>query len=148
MHLPVYLPVYLPVFLPVIATLVALLLFATLLPLSRKTKWWVRDLDLPRLQIAVLALRMLAAQLVLLDLDQVLPQLMLSATVCCLLYQAWWIVPYTRAFPSEVLVTAAGADAGRIRILTANVLTPNRHANRLAGADTRAPAGCLRHPRI
>ena len=38
--------------LPIIATLVALLLIATLLPLSRKTEWWIRDLDFPRLQIA------------------------------------------------------------------------------------------------
>ena len=115
----------------IIATLVALLLLATLLPLSRKTQWWVRDLDFPRLQIAGFAVLVLAAQLVFLDLEELTSAALITATVCCLLYQAWWIFPYTKAFPVEVIASTAGETADRIRILTANVLTENRHADAL-----------------
>ena len=114
-----------------LATLVAILLIATLLPLSRRTEWVVRDLDFPRLQLAVLALLLLAAQLALLDLSATGPQIALLVTVGCLLYQVWWIAPYTRPYPNEVLSAAGGADSDRIRILTANVLTTNHNAEGL-----------------
>ncbi len=112
----------------IIATLVGLLLFATLVPLSRRTVWWIRDLDFPRLQIAIGALLLLAAQLVLLDLDESLSAALIAVTCACLLYQAWWIFPYTRLHPFEVMISAGGESAGAIRILTANVLTENRNA--------------------
>ena len=68
---------------------------------------------------------------VFLDMEEVWPQIFLAVTVCCLLYQAWWIIPYTRAFPCEVKVATASPEAGQIRIMTANVLTPNRKAQAL-----------------
>jgi endonuclease/exonuclease/phosphatase (EEP) superfamily protein YafD len=111
----------------VIAGLVVLIVFATLLPLSRHTEWWVRDLDFPRLQIAAVALAVLVAQAFLLDLDEPASALLMVVTAACLLYQGWWIFPYTRPYPNEVKLTAGGAPGERIRILTANVLTPNRN---------------------
>lgn len=77
----------------IITTLVALLLLVTLLPLSRRTGWWIRDLDFPRLQIAIGALLLLAAQLVMLELDDALAIGLLAVTAGCLPYQTWWIVP-------------------------------------------------------
>lgn len=119
--------------LTIIATLVALLLLATLLPLSTNTVWWIRDLDFPRLQIAIGALLLLGAQLLLADLDEVSSIALIGVTAACLAYQAWWIIPYTRLFPHEVKVSATPDSAGRIRILTANVLTENRNAEGLLG---------------
>ena len=98
----------------IIATLVALLLLATLLPLSHKTLWWIRDLDFPRLQVAVFAVLLLAAQVAFLDLEESTSAVLLAATIACLLYQAWWILPYTRLFPLEVLASSAGDTAERI----------------------------------
>ncbi len=115
----------------IIATLVALLLLMTLLPLSRKTGWWIRDLDFPRLQIAIGALLLLAAQAIFLDWDEGTSAALLAITLGCLLYQAWWIIPYTKVFPFEVLASTGGENAGRIRILTANVLTENKDADSL-----------------
>ncbi len=112
----------------IIATLVALLLLMTLLPLSHRTGWWIRDLDFPRLQIAVFALLLLVAQGVFLDLEEPVSAALLAVTAGCLLYQAWWIIPYTKVFPFEVLVSTGGEQAGQIRILTANVLTENKNA--------------------
>lgn len=115
----------------IIATLVALILIATLLPLSHRTGWWIRDLDFPRLQIAIMALSVLAAQFVFLDVSEGWTQFLLAVTAACIAYQAWWIIPYTTIYPNEVKASTAGEGADRIRILTANVLTPNRNVEGL-----------------
>ena len=117
--------------LPTLATLVALLLLATLLPLSRRTGWWIRDLDFPRLQIAVFAVALFFAVALLLELDEVVTQIMLAITAACLVYQVWWIVPYTGLYRCEVKAATAGPASGQLRILTANVLTENRNAQAL-----------------
>ena len=114
--------------LTIIATLVAVLLLMTLLPLSRRTQWWIRDLDFPRLQIAIGALVLLAAQFVWLDFEESSSAALVAITICCLIYQTWWIIPYTKIFPHEVKAATAGDTAGQIRILTANVLTENKNA--------------------
>jgi endonuclease/exonuclease/phosphatase (EEP) superfamily protein YafD len=115
----------------IITILVALVLFATLLPLSEHTRWWVRDLDFPRLQIAIAALLLLLAECVLLDLDENAARIRIAITLACLIYQAWWIFPYTSVFPNEVKASVHADDADRIRILTANVLSPNHNADGL-----------------
>jgi endonuclease/exonuclease/phosphatase (EEP) superfamily protein YafD len=115
----------------VIAGLVLLIVVATLMPLSRRTEWWVRDMDFPRLQIAALALGVLGAEAYLLDMGERETPILMILTAACLVYQAWWIFPYTRPFPNEVKLAHTGAPGDRIRILTANVLTPNRNADGL-----------------
>lgn len=115
----------------VISTLVALILVATLLPLSKHTEWWVRDLDFPRLQIAILALLVLAVEPFLLDMSEPASDILVAITAACLLYQAWWIFPYLRIYPNEVKSAVIGDRTERIRILTANVLTPNRNTDGL-----------------
>ena len=112
----------------IFAGLVAVVLFATLLPLSRRTKWWVRDMDFPRLQIAAIALALLIAQFAMLDWRDATVRALIVVNLACLAYQAWWIVPYTRPFSNEVKLASPGATGDRVRILTANVLTPNRNA--------------------
>jgi endonuclease/exonuclease/phosphatase (EEP) superfamily protein YafD len=70
-------------------------------------------------------------QLVLLDLSQPSTWIMLIFALSCFGYHAWWILPYTKVFPVEVK-SAADTDRQRIiRIMTANVLTPNRNAKAL-----------------
>ena len=115
----------------VIATMVALIVFATLLPLSRRTEWWIRDLDFPRLQLAVAASAILALEFLFLDLSEIASLALIAVTGACLLYQAWWIIPYTMIFPNEVKTSIGGQAANRIRIITANVLTTNRNTDGL-----------------
>ena len=115
----------------VIAILVVLIAIGTLMPLSRHTKWWVRDLDFPRLQIAVVALAVLVAEAFLLDMGERESPFLMIVTAACLVYQGWWIFPYTRPYPNEVKMAVGAAPGDRIRILTANVLTPNRNAEGL-----------------
>jgi endonuclease/exonuclease/phosphatase (EEP) superfamily protein YafD len=115
----------------VVTTLVVLILVATLLPLSKHTEWWIRDLDFPRLQIAIVALGVLVAEPFLLDLGERTSFVLMSITAACLAYQAWWIFPYLRIFPNEVKSAVISDATERIRIMTANVLTPNRNTDGL-----------------
>ncbi len=112
----------------ILATLTVIIVLMTLLPLSGNEIWWIRDLDFPRLQIAIAGLLLLAAELVLLDLPTLPAQITVSATILCILYQAWWIFPYTRLYPHEVKNAAEHAGSDRIRILAANVLGSNQNA--------------------
>jgi len=116
---------------PILATLVVLIALATLVPLSQRTTWLVRDLDFPRLQIAAVALAVLVAQLSLLDLGDYETVILFAITLACLAYQAWWIIPYTRVFPNEVKAAVSSDRDERLRILTANVLAPNHNAEGL-----------------
>ncbi|MDO8861040.1 endonuclease/exonuclease/phosphatase family protein [Haliea sp. E1-2-M8] len=106
------------------------LVFATLVPLSRITAWWIRGLDFPRLQLSALAGTLLAVGVVIGVLDGLSPLVITGLALCagCIIFHAWWILPYTRLWPREVLDTDGATPC--LRLLTANVLTPNQHADR------------------
>ena len=105
----------------------------TLLPIWRLEAWWVRSLDFPRLQLLVVSLFLLIIETVLLDLSHYTTWSLLSVVLFCLVYHAWWIIPYTRVFPIEVKSARSADNQRMIRIMTANVLTPNRNAEALIG---------------
>jgi endonuclease/exonuclease/phosphatase (EEP) superfamily protein YafD len=104
---------------------------ATLLPLSRCEAWWVRGLDFPRLQLAVLALALLLAGLWLAPGRGIPGWLALLACAACLAYQAWWVAPYTRWHRREVQAAGAVGPGRCLTILNSNVLTSNRNADAL-----------------
>ncbi len=106
------------------------LVLATLLPLSHFTVWWIRDLDFPRLQLSALAVALLGAGAVIGQVHGFTLLILIGLALCtgCVAFHAWWILPYTRLWPREVL-DANGAGPC-LRLLTANVLTPNQHADR------------------
>jgi endonuclease/exonuclease/phosphatase (EEP) superfamily protein YafD len=115
----------------ILALLAAVIAAATVLPFLRSTKWWVRDLDFPRLQIALAGSALLVAQLFLLELSDFSSQAIVAATAVSIVYQAWWIFPYTRPFPNEVKEHAGPESSARICILAANVLSSNHHSDAL-----------------
>ena len=103
----------------------------TLLPLWRHEAWWVRSLDFPRLQLLVISSVLLLMELSLLGLSGALTWGLIAISFLCCAYHGWWILPYTRFFPEEVK-SAAKTDIQRIiKIMAANVLTPNRNAKGL-----------------
>ena len=114
-----------------IATSAAIVAFATILPLSNSTRWWIRDLDFPRLQIVFAGMLLTVAELYFLDLSAAASQFLLAVTIACLLYQAWWILPYMRLYPTEVKDADHADGPSRIRIMTANVLASNRNSDAL-----------------
>jgi len=109
---------------------IAVLVLATLLPLSHITAWWVRGLDFPRLQLSAIACVLLGVGVVIGVLQEFTPLTVIGLALCvgCIVFHAWWIIPYTRLWRMEVL-DADGAIPC-LRLLTANVLTSNPHADR------------------
>ncbi|MFK7978051.1 MAG: endonuclease/exonuclease/phosphatase family protein [Halioglobus sp.] len=107
------------------ATAIAIL---SLLPLSASEKWWVRCMDFPRLQLAATTFSLFCAALFCLPLGQLTSLVVIAITVSLLVYQLWWIAPYSRFFPVEVQWSRSKNPDNAIRILSANVLTTNRNA--------------------
>ena len=61
----------------------------------------------------------------------IITQALITATVLCLIWQLWWILPYTFLWPREVKTSSHGNAHNQLSILTSNVLTPNRKADAL-----------------
>jgi endonuclease/exonuclease/phosphatase (EEP) superfamily protein YafD len=99
----------------------------TLLPYFRTTKWWVRVWDYPRLQLAAWLVGAGAAQLLFLAAGGS-SLLLLVATAAALVWQLWWIFPYTPLHRRQVPGAPGGAARDEISILVANVLQDNRDA--------------------
>ncbi len=115
--------------------LTLLLVVMTALPLSRSEIWWVRALDFPRLQLAVLALLLLVAEIAVLDRGLAGTWTLVALVGLCLVWQGWWIAPFTPLASVEVADAPADADPDdSIRILTANVLGTNRQSGKLLEA--------------
>lgn len=79
-----------------------LLAVVSFLSLWRHEAWWVRDTDFPRLQLAGIALALLVVEAVTLDFSRLGAWLAVALTLASLLYQSWWILPYSPFFPKEV----------------------------------------------
>ncbi|MCB1985937.1 MAG: endonuclease/exonuclease/phosphatase family protein [Burkholderiales bacterium] len=109
----------------------AILTVLTILPIFRHEVWWIRGLDFPRLQLLLIFLTVLLMELLLLDLSLVQTWALIALSMLGIIYHAWWIVPYTRFFPVEVNAARTFDHKKRIKIITANVLMPNRNANGL-----------------
>jgi endonuclease/exonuclease/phosphatase (EEP) superfamily protein YafD len=117
------------VILLVIAT--GVLVIATLLPLWRTPHWLIRGMDFPRVQLAAVASLLLLIQIMSLDADQAWTPVLIGVTLVCLVWQLWWVLPYTVVWRPEVKTTKDPAPERRLSILTANVLMPNRQSDDL-----------------
>lgn len=109
----------------------AFITIATFLPYWRHPHWLIRGLDYPRLQVACLAMVLLLTQLLFGDLQTVSAWALIALTSFCIAWQLWWVLPYTRLWPKETISTRHHVPERQISILTANVLTPNRQAEKL-----------------
>lgn len=114
-----------------IVTLTALAALASAISIIKHESWWIRVLDFPRLQLAVFAAALMVFQLVVLDFSEPLSWILLAIAFAALLHQGWWIIPYTRFYRKEVKRSRKAQAENRIRLLSVNVLTPNRKSKRL-----------------
>lgn len=101
----------------------------TLLPLWSTPIWWIRAMEFPRLQLSVMALGLLLAEIFLLDRAQPTSWLAWASIAACLAWQAWWILPYTRLRKKEVESSRDADPDLCIRLICANVLGTNRRAD-------------------
>lgn len=115
-----------------IGLLTSVLALLTLLPLSQRTHWLIRLWDFPRLQLTVVALLLLTASAIWLAPSEPLTWLLVVVQVLCCAWQLWWIFPYTplaeRTVPRYHRKRHEGQVEEHLRILTVNVLEPNRNA--------------------
>lgn len=108
-----------------------LMLLITLLPLLKHSHWLIRGLDFPRLQLAILASVLLVADVCILDAGRPSTAVLVIAALFCVVWQMWWILPYTFLWPVEVQRSLNDDPSRQLCILTSNVLTPNRNADAL-----------------
>ncbi|WP_372683396.1 endonuclease/exonuclease/phosphatase family protein [Desulfosarcina sp.] len=110
-----------------IAATVLLVVF-TFLPIWRYQAWWVRSLDFPRFQLSIVLSIIIGFEWVLLDFSLLSSWILIIFALACLVYQLWWIAPYTPFFPFEVKSATTLDSHGKIRIMTANILASNRNS--------------------
>jgi endonuclease/exonuclease/phosphatase (EEP) superfamily protein YafD len=115
----------------ILAFCTLLILLVTLLPLWRHPHWFIRGMDFPRLQFTIFSALLLLTQLVLLDSANSSAVVLMLTTTFCLLWQLWWILPFTFFWPKEVKATSETKKSRQLSIITSNVYTPNRQANAL-----------------
>ncbi|GAB2943644.1 endonuclease/exonuclease/phosphatase family protein [Hafnia psychrotolerans] len=111
----------------VVSILTVIMALLTLLPLSKNQCWWVRVWDFPRLQMATLSLLFVLTELWILPLGGPLATLIVLLSLACMIYQAWWILPYTPLYPVQVKKTVPNGHP-RLKIINCNVLMTNRQS--------------------
>ncbi|WP_222429707.1 endonuclease/exonuclease/phosphatase family protein [Cobetia crustatorum] len=117
--------------LSLLGVLTLLMALFTLLPLTRLRHWSVRVMDFPRLQLAVLWAVLLLADLCIGDLSLAMRTPLVLIALAGVIYQAHWILPYTRLYPCESGVAKHSDPQRHVRLLTANVLTTNHESDKL-----------------
>lgn len=120
-----------------------LLALMSLLSLSRQQVWWVRDCDFPRLIFAswgVVAVFLLPYFLG----STPAVMTMVAVNLACVVFQLWWIWPFTVFHAHEVLNAPDSIPADdRVRIMVSNVLMPNRNSVGLLEIVRRAKPDIL-----
>lgn len=103
-----------------------LAIMVTVLPMWKNPHWIVRSMDFPRMQIAFITACILIADLTFLDLTGLKSWGLIVIVFMCLVWQLWWILPYTCLWPKEVKTSTCQDPNRRLSILTSNVLKTNR----------------------
>ena len=88
-------------------------------------------MDFPRLQIALIAAAWIAVGSLMHIAGTAVSLLWWMVVLGCLVYQCWWIFPYTKWHRVEVASTDKNHGLAELTILTSNVLMDNRDAGPL-----------------
>ncbi len=109
----------------------AFLTVITLIPFSRRSEWWIRIFDFPRLQIFVVLVATLAAFLIFIWKFKLAENLFVVALLMCLVYQGSMMFPYTPFAAKQVHESQKAQGDSTFSILFANVLMENRNSSKL-----------------
>lgn len=119
------------------ALLSVFFLFTTFAPISHRSEWWIRIWDFPRLQLLIVASIIAVIDFILIfhatsEWAYYLFILCTLIQISCTIYQGYWIYPYT-PYGKKQVITGEGYDTHhpRLKLMITNVLTPNRHAEKL-----------------
>ncbi|MDN2664140.1 endonuclease/exonuclease/phosphatase family protein [Psychromonas sp. 14N.309.X.WAT.B.A12] len=112
-----------------ILLITSIMMFVTFAPFSPSNHWISRVWEFPRVQIAVITLVLMFASSFI-D-SPVLCLVLLITNALLTSYQLMWIFPYTRLCTKQVPKSSGIQGQPSIKIMTSNVLMPNRQVNKL-----------------
>ena len=115
---------------PLLGCIAGLLLLSTLIARIKLRWWWIRSFEFPRVQIAALAGLCALISAVLLESGQ-WRTVAVALSLLTLLLQLRYILPWTQIWPVQVKSSSDAPNDQKITLLIANVLTPNRKADKL-----------------
>lgn len=113
-----------------LGSIAIVLLLATLIARIHLHWWWIRSVEFPRLQIAFLALITWLLAVIFVEPDPWLWVALLASGIT-LLFQVYYILPWTPLWPVQVKAAESNDSDKTITLLIANVLTPNRQVQPL-----------------
>ena len=111
----------------ILLTLAWVVIVATVLAFVRRDWWWIRVFDFPRSQIALLGFVVLLLLFWQFDSDSRWHGATAALLTFCTVYQLWELSAYTPVRRVQALPNELNEPDRRIRVLTANVLMPNRN---------------------
>ncbi len=106
---------------------------ATLLPMVRRSAWWIKGFGFPRMQIFALQGATLAALLPLRRRGSLTDASILALVAAAALRQGIRIRPYTRLARREAPSARSPRPENTLRLMVTNVKMSNRRADRLPG---------------
>ena len=112
-------------------SLTFLFIATTLIPLSRCSHWLVRSFDFPRLQFVIFGVILLISQFIFIQIPSTLFFACFIPTISSIVWQLWWVFPYTRFWRKEVKASKEPSEENQLTVLNSNVLMTNRNAEAL-----------------
>lgn len=105
-----------------------LLVATTALPLLRIDQWWIRILDFPRGQLAILGILTFVLSLYFWEGYHTHNLIVLALLAWAVGYQIAKILPYTVLLRKQVLAAESTSDKNSLKLFVANVLMDNRES--------------------
>lgn len=127
----------------VILPLIAVLVIISLLPLIETNIWWIRYLDFPRLQLAILLVLLLALFLALRPGGGRLGWAGLLLAVIGLGYHAYKLYPYSGVFQKMAIEPDTCQNTPVLRVMVANVQRRNENAEEFLNLVSEADPDLL-----
>ncbi len=104
---------------------------ATIAPLLRSRRWYLRFFDFPRMQILVLGLLVLLSGFVVVPGASSLAGAVLVAVTGCVVLQGLKLLPYTKGLARPLPAAEEDAKTASVSLFVANVYMPNRNSDPL-----------------
>lgn len=105
--------------------LCTVVLLATVLPLINTEAWWIRILDFPRVQIAVLTLLAIILACIYLDFKWKYKAAVLLTLAVSLAYQVQFVVVYTPLYKTQAKDSSKPVDGNSFTLMVVNVRMDN-----------------------
>lgn len=115
----------------------------TILPFIPSNEWWIRVWDFPRLQLAVILAAVLVATPFFASSRRLPTLLFMAVLTSTLAWQVYRIWPYTPAHTTEVKKVTSCQPDSQVRLLVANVMVANDHADPLLALVRRVEPNLL-----